>query len=328
MVAVLSAGVGATWQGRAQAQGETQPSDTVLITAGASGIRAFEKLGSEEYTLGLGDEIIVDVIGHSDLGGRQTVGPDGRITLPVAGSLLVAEKTRPEAANLIQAALANFYKEASVTVAVSRYTSNHVLIVGAVEHPGLLQFDSRPTLIEAVTRAGAIGGDPTGKGSGLATRPAIPERCVIYRGSTTAVSVDLKKLLNSGSSLADISLRRDDIVYIPSTTDRYISLLGQVQHPGAFQLESDATLQKLLAEAGGLTDAAGDDPALRIISVSTGTTRTIRLKTLLQPQPIDLTLRSGDILFVPKSGFNKASYILEKISPLVSIFTAFAFLDR
>ena len=329
--ALISVVVASPWMATdacAQTGSVSQPSGVPLRSNAVAAMQAFEPAASEEYLLGAGDEIAVDVTGHPELSGKRTVGPDGRITLPVAGSIVVGDKSREEAAALIGTAVAQYYAEASVTVGIEKYTSNRVLVVGAVEHPGLLQFDGRPTLLEAVTRGGALGGGVTGNGENQVKRPVIPERCIIYRGSSTAVSVDLKKLLDSGDTMADLRLRRGDVVYIPSVTDRYISVLGQVQHPGALQLENSSTLPKLLAEAGGVTDAAGDDPAIKIISAINGTTRVIHLKALLQPVPMDLSLKSGDIIFVPKSGFNRASYVLEKLSPLVSIFTAFAFLEQ
>ncbi len=320
---LLAATVGAApcfAQSIAHAAGEDRP------TAGPlDALRRFEPAAGDEYRLGPGDEITIDVGAHPELGGKRTVGPDGRITLPMAGSLRVSDRTREEAAADMLAALSRFYSNLSVTVGVDKYLSNRVLLLGAVEHPGVMLFDTRPTLLEVVTRGGVLSGiQPTAE----LRRPLIPERCIIYRGSDKAMFVDLKGLLDSGSPLADLRLRRDDIVYVPSTADRFVSVLGQVQHPGAFQLENATTLQKLLAEAGGLTDAAGDNPPIRIISPTNGTTRTIPLRALLQPKASDLSLKPGDILFIPKSGFNKVAYDLEKLSPLISIFTAFAFLEQ
>jgi len=157
---------------------------------------------------------------------------------------------------------------------------------------------------------------------------AVPERCAIYRGSDQVMWVDLKGLIDSGSALADLRLKRGDIVYVPSASERYVSVLGQVSHPGALPLDSNTTLQKLLAEAGGLTILAGQNPNIQIVSAATGNSRVIPFKTLLQPNASDITLRSGDVVFVTESGFNKFAYVLEKLSPLVSIFTTTALLNR
>jgi polysaccharide export outer membrane protein len=289
-------------------------------------LRSFEPPAGEAYQLGRGDEISLDFPGRIELSGKRIIGPDGRITLPLAGSILVADQTREEAAAAIVNALAPFYTNLSVTVGVDKYTSNRILLLGAVEHPGILTFDTPPTLLEVVSRGGALPSFASQQGQ--QKMPAVPERCAIYRGSDKVMWVDLKGLLDSGDALADLRLRRDDVVYIPSMQDRYVSVLGQVQHPGALQLESNSTLAKLIAQAGGLTEGAGRYPDIRVISPTTGTTRVISFKSVLQPASLDLTLKPGDIIFVPQSGFNRVSYVLEKLSPLVSIFTAFAFLEQ
>jgi polysaccharide biosynthesis/export protein len=138
--------------------------------------------------------------------------------------------------------------------------------------------------------------------------------------------VDLKRLVDSGNALADLRLKRGDIVFVPSPAERYVSVLGQVNHPGALQLDNSTTLQKLLAEAGGVTLLAGQNPNIEIVSPSTGKTRVIPFNKLLQPGSLDLSLASGDIVFVSESGFNKFTYALERLSPLVSIFTTAALL--
>ena len=153
----------------------------------------------------------------------------------------------------------------------------------------------------------------------------VPERCAIYRGSDKVLWVDLKGLLDTGSPMADMRLKRDDIVYVPSPAERYVSVLGEVTHPGALQLETNSTLPKLIALAGGLTDRAGKYPDIQIISPATGRTRVISFKQVLQPGVLDLTLQSGDIIYIPMNGFNRFGYALEKISPLVTVFTAAAF---
>ncbi len=284
-------------------------------------LRAFEPTSGEAYQLGRGDEISLDFGSRPELSSKHVIGPDGKITLPLAGSILIADRTREEAASAVLAALAPYYSNLSVTLGVDKYTSNRVLLLGAVEHPGLISFDNPPTLLEVVTRGGVLGAV-----SAQSRMPLIPERCAIYRGSDKVMWVDLKALLDSGSPLADLRLRRGDVVYVPSTLDRTVSVLGQVQHPGAILLENSTTLSKLLGEAGGLTDAAGNNAQIRIISPSMKTTRTVSFKSVLQPGELDVTLRSGDIVFVPKSGYSQISYALEKISPLISIFTASAFL--
>ena len=295
-------------------------------------MREFEGSADDDYQLGRGDEISIDFGGRPEMSSKRIVGPDGRITIAPAGSILVADKTREQASQAIAQAMSPYYAWLSVTVGVDKYTSNRVLLLGAVEHPGVITFDQRPTLLEVLTRGGGLGmATPMNSVSSTPmarTAPAVPERCAIYRGTEKALWVDLKGLLDNGSPLADLRLRRDDVVYVPSPAERYVSIMGQVQHPGAFQLENNSTLAKLLAEAGGVTKQAGNEPSIEVVQVSTGVTKVIPYQKLLNPAPLDLSLKSGDIIYIPESGFNKFTYALERLSPLVTLFTAAAFFSQ
>jgi polysaccharide biosynthesis/export protein len=283
-------------------------------------LRKFEPGPDEEYELGKGDEITVNFVGRPEMQAKLVVGPDGRITLPLAGDIAMAGLTRPQAAQAIESALANYYTNLSVQVIVTKYTANRVVLLGAVDHPGMFTFDGTPTLLEVLARGGVQAG-PNKSGSTPEVNQ-IPERCAIYRGSDQVVWVELRQLMESGNVLADLRLRRDDVVYVPSSSERFISVLGEVQHPGAIPLAYNSTLASLLAQAGGVTDHAGNNPHIQIVDPASGTSRVFTLKDLLDPvKSREVTLKPGEIVFVPKSGFYRASYILERLSPLVTLAT-------
>jgi polysaccharide export outer membrane protein len=283
-------------------------------------LRKFEPGANEEYRLGKGDEITVSFSGRPDMLAKLVVGPDGRITLPLAGDVVVADLTRTEAAKAVESALTNYYTNFSVQVTVTKYTANRVLLLGAVDHPGSFTFDGTPTLLEVLSRGGVEAG-PNKSGT-TPTVSQVPERCAIYRGSDQVVWVELRAMMESGNALADLRLRRDDVVYVPSASERFISVLGEVQHPGAIPLAYNSTLASVLAEAGGITDHAGNNPHIQIVDPASGTSRLLSLKDVLNPgKSLEITLRPGQIVFVPKSGFYKASYVLERLSPLVTVAT-------
>ncbi len=283
-------------------------------------LRKFEPGSDEEYQLGKGDEITVSFVGRPEMLAKLVVGPDGRITLPLAGDIMLTGLTRPEAARTIEAALANYYTNLSAQVTVTKYTANRVVLLGAVDHPGMYTFDGTPTLLEVLARGGVEAGPNK---SGTTTEVSqIPERCAIYRGADQVMWVQLRKMMETGDAMADLRLRRDDVVYVPSSSERFISVLGEVQHPGAIPLSYNSTPASVLAQAGGITDHAGNNPRIQIVDPSTGTSRIVSLKDLLDPvKSREVTLKPGEIIFVPKSGFYRASYILERLSPLVTLAT-------
>jgi polysaccharide export outer membrane protein len=304
-----------------QSSAPTQTSPT-LQQHPEDALKALEPTGHEEYEVAGGDELAVTVAGRPELSGPQLVGPDGRITLPVVGSIDVGGLTRDAAAAAISKATSAYYTDVSVTVQVNRYGSNHILLLGNVTHPGLLTFDQPPTLLEAITRGGAVAGGTDDKTS------RFPSRCIIYRGSNQVVSVDLDDLLEAGKAFSDIRLRRNDVVFIPADQDRVVSVIGEVRNPGAITLTHSSTLIKLIAETGGLSPTAGS-PTIMIVHPATGKTQYIAFKELLKPNGgTDISLNNGDIVFVPKSGLAKTGYFLQQIAPLASLATVATFATR
>ena len=304
---------------QASTQGDAATSSPQLKMSPMKALQSFEPAEGEEYALGAGDEISLDFPGRPELGGKKIVGPDGRITLSLVGPLKVADKNRDEVAKLVVEALTPYYKDLTVTVNIDKYGSNRIVIIGSVQHPGVLYFDNTPTLLDVIARGGLLGnaaGNATGTGS--AVRDGIPERCAIYRGNDQVVWIDLKQLLQTGNSMADLRLRRNDIVFVPAQQEVFVSVLGSVMHAGAIALTPESTLASVLAQAGGLAEGASAN--IQVIQPSTGKTSTISFKSLLTIKGTDeVKLHPGDVVFVPQSGFFKSTYVIQRLSPIATM---------
>jgi polysaccharide export outer membrane protein len=287
-------------------------------------LREFEAASVQEYTIGAGDEIDVQVPTQSELQGHHVVGPDGRITLPLVGPMKVTGLTREAAAEAMNKAWTQFYSNVSVTVQITRYSSNRIVVVGRVSSPGPLYFDTAPTLLEALAKSGAYNPRPAEGTINPVVRSGSPaamiSRCAIYRGTEQVLWIDMQDLFASGSGV-DLHLRRDDVVFVPDEQEALVSVLGQVMRPGAIRLTPDTRLVDVLAMAGGLTEDAASDK-IRIVRPSTGQTREVALKDMLAPgksQTIEVSLQRGDVIYVPKSGLGKFGYVLNKFSPAGSL---------
>ncbi len=284
--------------------------DPKLKLSPIEALRRFEPSADEEYTLGAGDEISIQFPGRLELASKDVIGPDGRITLPLAGPIKVAGLTREAAGQKIAEALSVYYTNLTATVQVEKYGSNHIVLLGSVKNPGVMDFDQTPTLLEVLSKGG------------IETRPDgnLPDQCVIYRGEQV-FWVDLEDLLASGSPLADLRLRRDDVIFVPALSTRNVTVMGQVQHPGEIALRHDSTLSSVLGEAGGISDAAGNNPELQIVHRSKGgTTQYVRFKDLLKPTGgLEVSLNPGDIVYVPKSGLSKVGFVMQQLAPFLTM---------
>jgi len=257
-----------------------------------------------DYLLYDGDDINIDVIGRPELSGLQRIGPDGRISLPVVGSVSVRNLTREKAAEVINTALSPYYLNILTTVRVDHYNSNRIIIIGRVEHPGELLFNTPPKLLEILAQAG---------GMPLLRQEQVLTRCAVIR-KDKILWIDLARLLTGDTSL-NVPLQRNDVVYIPDASDTSVFVLGAVDHPGVLRLTPQMSFMDALGQAGGLTKE-GNYHDIHLIRPNEKVNMQIDLDDLLEPQPgLNVAIKQGDIIFVPRHNVSKVSYILQQISP-------------
>ena len=269
-------------------------------------LREFEHPTQGSYVFGEGDEIFVDVFAHPELSGKRVIGPDGKISLPVVGDIMLANLSREDGHQAVTEAYAKYYTGLSVGIQVDVYASNRIFILGRVASPGVLHFETPPTLLEAITRAGSL---PIG---GIGADKAAMNRCVIFRGREEVVWVNLKPLLKDGNLQYNLHLQRNDVVYIPDSDDQSVYVLGEVMHPGAYHLRPDMTFMDAYANAGGVTkDGVAD--RIQLIRPSREARMKVAMRDVMHPDPnLNFALQDGDILYVPKRGLAKFGYLMDQ----------------
>ena len=129
--------------------------------------------------------------------------------------------------------------------------SNMVEIRGAVMHPGMFQMNGKVQSVRELLLAA----------EGL-REDAFTERAVMHREkedlTLEMISVDIKGIMDG--NVADIPLKKNDVLFIPSKTDltgeQTLRINGEVNYPGTYQYAENTTIQDLILLAGGLTRAA------------------------------------------------------------------------
>ena len=270
------------------------------------------------YMLGAGDHLSVQVLGRPEMSARHVVGPDGRISMPLIGTLRVAELTREEATLNVQTALQRYFKRPAVALSVEQYSANRVTVLGRVQNPGVLNFDKVPTILEVLARAGGLP---------VLDKQATLTRCAIFRGRDVVIWIDLKHLLARSDPAYNVRLKPNDIVYIPDSGDTSVYVMGAVPRPGAYRLTPDMSLLDALAQAGGPNeDAAAQEIA--IYRPSKQALEQVPLKSLLNAdRRVNFALEEGDIVYVPKSTMAEVGYVLRQLAPGLG-FLSFGFAFR
>lgn len=261
------------------------------------------------YRLGPGDRIQIRAIGSEECDGIYQLGPDGALSVPLLGPLQLSGLTREEALGQLKGKLDPLYKRPPlVNLDVVEYANNRVFVLGNVLRPGPVDLDGPGDLLQVLSEAGGLTQKDLHSGTSY---------CSIIRGREILFRVDLSALLVGGNINLNLRLASNDVVYVPSIATPTVFVMGEVSRPGAIPIQTQLCLSQALALAGG---PAEDADLTRVYLVREGQDEKpilVNFARLLATgdRSEDLNIRSGDILFVARTGLGDVSYFLRKIMP-------------
>ena len=162
---------------------------------------------ADEYRIGVGDSLAINVWRNEDLSIEVPVRPDGKISVPLAGDITVGAKTPEEVSADITEKLAKFIRDPYVTVIVTTMGSDEyrsrVRVTGAVEDPLSIPYRQGMTVLDVVLEAGGL------------TEFANPTKSTLFRKSGERVDVDLRGIMNRGDMSTNYPLMPGDVVTVP-----------------------------------------------------------------------------------------------------------------
>ena len=165
-----------------------------------------------EYFVAAGDTIEIFVWQNPDLTRNVTVRPDGKISYPLVGTIRAAGLTIDQLQEEIKQRLSEFVRFPEVTVSVVDFAGSKIIILGAVNYPGIYTYKGTMNLLEAI----AMAGDFTSEGK--------RESVIVVSDNLTLEPkvrrVNMFRAIRKGTSNNDIVLKPNDVIYIPR---RFIS---------------------------------------------------------------------------------------------------------
>lgn len=261
-----------------------------------------EKAVQAEYILGPGDAISISVFGDEQLTVTALIGPDGIISIPLAGSVRVSGRTVDEIRADIAHALSAYIKSPDVTVTVVEYRKVRIVVVGEVAHPGIYEAPKGAGAVVAIAAAGGL------------TELADADSIVAMDGLTRAV--DYSAVVEGRA--VDAPLGDGAVVHVPREV-RQILVLGDVVNPGSDPAPKggDMRLLDAVAAAGGV---AGDARRAQVVwnGMRDGAQGNLSasLGELIDAPGAEsnIILASGDVIFVSEAP-QQASIIGEVACP-------------
>jgi polysaccharide export outer membrane protein len=111
---------------------------------------------NDEYRLGSGDKLRIEVYRDAQLSQSVQIRPDGKITLPLVGDMVANGLTPIELRDEIAKQLKEYITNPTVTVIVVEATSAHAYVMGEVAHPGEVSLHGPVTIVQAIAMAGGF----------------------------------------------------------------------------------------------------------------------------------------------------------------------------
>jgi polysaccharide export outer membrane protein len=181
-------------------------------------VQPLEKpISQSEYRFGYGDVIEVKFFYNPNLNEFLTIRPDGRVTLPRLGDILVVGMTPMQLDELITGKYSEIIKEPDITVIVRQYGQKVVYVLGEVNDPGGYPLNTNGTTVLSAV-ALAAGFKETAKLSSV----ILIEQDV--QGNPIASRLNLTRAVSGRNRTDDPFLRGNEIVYVPAT---FISQVNQ-----------------------------------------------------------------------------------------------------
>lgn len=204
----------------------------------------------ENYTLGPGDEVIIDIWGANENTIRKTISPDGNIQISGLGPVHLNGMTIKEANKYLQKELSKIYSgidgndaSTQVKLTLGNIRSIQINIMGEVELAGTYMLSAFSTVFHALYRAGGI--------NEIGTLRSIK----VNRYGKTIADIDVYDLIMKGKMNDGIRLQEGDVINVST----YLSLVrigGKVKRPMIYEMKPTETLKNILDYAGGFTGDA------------------------------------------------------------------------
>ena len=243
----------------------------------------------DNYVLGPGDEVIVDVWGDAQSTANFTISPDGRINIPNVGPVTLSGLSISEATRRVRNSLATIYEglhDGSVKMKLSlgSIRSIQVNLTGEVGSSGTYTLPSLATLFHALHVAGGV--------NDLGTMRNIQ----VYRSGKLFSQVDVYDYILNGNTDKDIALRDGDLITV-SAYGKLVQITGEVKRPRFYEMKQNETIADLLRFAGDFTSEANRN----IISVTRRQGGEYKSFTVESSKFASFNLEDGDVLSVSGS---------------------------
>jgi len=266
----------------------TTPGTTSAATKVVPPITAsnFDPSDANADVVGEGDQLLVTVFGQPDLSADIIVGANGIVTLPLVGTVDVRGKTGSEIAGIFAKKLeaGQYLIKPKVSVKVAAQVSRSFSVLGEVVRPGRFILQGNLSVLDALSLAGGV-------------TPRADKNLRILRRSSQEGKAELTEYATVRLDFEDEKnnaqfgrkVLANDVLIVGQQKNFYV--YGEVRRPGAYPMEDDMNVMRVLSIGGGVTDRGSTSRIIIHRKSSDGELKEI-------PARISDVVLPGDVVFI------------------------------
>ncbi len=192
----------------------------------------------QNYRLGPGDAVIIDIYGASQKTIEGTVSPDGEVTIDGFGPVQVSGLTVAQANSRLRSTLGSRYSSSRIKLTVGQTKTIMVNVMGEVKAPGTYTLSAFATVFHALYMAGGT--------NDLGTLRNIK----VYRNNRLVTQVDIYDYILNGKLTGNVRLAEGDVIVV-GPYDCLVNITGKVKRPMFYEMKRNESINSVLKYAGG-----------------------------------------------------------------------------
>lgn len=197
----------------------------------------------QDYRLGAGDAVFVDVWGASQKRFESTVSPDGTINIESYGPVNVDGLTVAQANRRLRSLLGQRYGGSNIRLTVGQTKTITVHVMGEVKAPGTYTLSAFSTVFNVLYMAGGT--------NDIGTLRNIK----VYRKGRLISTCDIYDYILNGNMKGNVRLTSEDVIIV-GPYECLVNITGKVKRPMYYEMKANESVGTLIKYAGGFTGDA------------------------------------------------------------------------
>ena len=242
------------------------------------------------YMLDVGDVLQVQLVGSNDYIEDLSINPDGSVSMPDIGKVVIAGLSLNDASQLIKSKVNLAFIGSEAFISLSDIRDVNILVTGNSVNPGIYTLTGNSNILHALSAAG-----------GISEFGSLREINLI-RDNIIIETLDLYDLLIEGQYNLKKRLRSGDVVFVEAKKN-IITIDGAVNRPAKYEALDDQKLVSIINYANGISLNA-DRENISLERLLEGSLKTISVPNDSYFEAINV--QNGDSIYIREYPYRQA----------------------